>query len=154
MRIEKICEIQTTMIMEKRKRASIQVVIEHSVAGGLIELPPTPGIETTKEFPLLANEIAMCMRIAYIYTEDQLTGKEVIKLLVEAGIAMINAAGVAYIAATVGKILVKEVLNFYPLAWWVKSLIGGSLTACVGLYFIQFCEMRFSEYPNASLSPS
>jgi uncharacterized protein (DUF697 family) len=63
-------------------------------------------------------------------------------LLMESGIA--GASGGAVIAARVGKIAVREILNFIPIVGWaIKGVVGGSLTASIDWAFLLFCETRF-----------
>nr|DAN25957.1 MAG TPA: hypothetical protein [Caudoviricetes sp.] len=131
--------------MSKKTKAA-WAIIQHSTGAALIEFPPTIGIETTKEVPLLANEITMCIRIAQIYTGEKYSKAKIISLLKEAGIAAGFAGGGAVIAAKVGKAAVKELINFAgPIGWGIKGLVGGSLTAGIGISFAKFCEVRFGE---------
>ena len=65
-------------------------------------------------------------------------------LLKEAGIATGSAVSGAYIASKAGKSLVKELLNLGgPIAWDAKGIVGGTLTASIGISFMQFCRCRY-----------
>lgn len=123
---------------------SAWVIIQHSLAGAALEFPPTPGVETTKEIPLAANEIAMCVRIAKVYSGIEYSKEFVKSLLKEAGIATGSAVSGAYVASKAGKSIVKELLNFGgPIGWAAKGIVGGSLTASIGISFMKFCQYRF-----------
>ena len=120
------------------------IILQHSAAGAALEFPPTIGWETTKEIPLAANEIAMCIRIAKVYSGIEYSEEFIKSLLKEAGIATGSAISGAYFASKVGKSVVKELLNFGgPLGWGAKGVVGGTLTACIGIAFMKFCQYRF-----------
>lgn len=95
--------------------------------GVALEFPPMPGFETTKEIPLAANEIAMCIRIAknsgIEYSKDFVKA-----LLKEAGIVSGAAVSGAYVASKAGKSVAKELMNLGgPIAWAAKGIVGGTL---------------------------
>lgn len=128
----------------KKEIESAWIIIQHSLAGAALEFPPTPGLETTKEIPLAANEIGMCIRIAKVYSGIEFSKSFIKDLLKEAGIATGSAVSGAYIASKAGKSLVKELLNFGgPIAWAAKGIVGGTLTASIGISFMQFCRCRY-----------
>lgn len=132
---------------------SVWIIIQHSLAAAALELPPTPGFETEKEIPLAANEITMCIRIAKVFSGLEYSKDFIKELLKEAGIATGSAISGAYIASKAGKGLVKELLNLGgPIAWAAKSLVGGSLTASIGVSFMKFCQYRFDTSGKFSLS--
>lgn len=131
-------------IMSKSVEA-VWVIVQHSMAGAALEFPPTPGLETTKEIPLAANEIAMCIRIAKIYSGIEYSNDFVKYLLKEAGIASGAAVSRAYVASKAGKSIVKELMNLGgPVAWVAEGLVGGTLTASIGISFMKLCQFRFS----------
>lgn len=124
---------------------AVWVIVLHSMAGAALEFPPTPGFETTKEIPLAANEIAMCIHIAKIYSGIEYSRDFVKTLLKEAGIASGAAVSGAYIASKAGKSAAKELMNLGgPIAWAAKGIVGGTLTASIGITFMKFCQFRFS----------
>ena len=134
----------TDKIMSKSVEA-VWVIVLHSMAGAALEFPPTPGFETTKEIPLAANEIAMCIHIAKIYSGIEYSRDFVKTLLKEAGIASGAAVSGAYIASKAGKSAAKELVNLGgPIAWAAKGIVGGTLTASIGITFMKFCQFRFS----------
>lgn len=131
--------------MSKKGKAG-WVIFQHSIGGAALELPPTPGIETAKEIPLAANEIGMCIRIAQIYSGVEFSKDEIKNMLQEAGIAVGGAVAGAFVAAKAGKVAVKELLNFIPvIGWGIKAVIGGTLTASIGIAFMKFCQLRFGD---------
>ena len=120
------------------------IILQQSTAEAALEFPPTPGLETTKEIPLAANEIAMYIRIAKVYSDIEYSKEFIKSLLKEAGIATGSAVSGAYVASKAGKSIVKELLNFGgPIGWAAKGIVGGSLTASIGISFMKFCQFRF-----------
>ncbi len=131
--------------MSKKGKAG-WVIFQHSITGAALELPPKPGLETAVEIPLAANEIGMCLRIAQIYSGETFSKDEIKNMLKEAGIAAGGAVAGAFLAAKGGKVILKEILNWIPgIGWGIKSAIGGSLTASIGIAFMKFCQLRFGE---------
>lgn len=129
--------------MGKKTKAAWSIV-RHSVLGGSAAAIPTPGFETHKHVAMSVNEIAMCVDIARIYSEVNLSESKVQELLVEAGVAVVSGTGLAIVATKVGHGAVNELLNFIPfVGWGIKAALAGSLTAGVGWTFLKFCEYRF-----------
>lgn len=129
--------------MSKKSRA-VWAIVQHTAGAVALEFPPTPGFETVKEVPLAANEIAMCMRIAQIYSEVNFSKEEIKELLKEAGIATGGALAGAYVAGRAGKVAAKELLNLLSVfGWAIKGAVGGTLTGAIGVAFMKFCELRF-----------
>lgn len=132
---------------------SAWIIIQHSVGAAALEFPPTPLLETEKEIPLAANEVAMCIRIAKVFSGLEYSKDFIMMLLKEAGIATGSAISGAYVASKAGKGLVKELLNLGgPIAWTAKSIVGGGLTASIGVTFMKFCQFRFDTSGKFSLA--
>ena len=127
-----------------KKMDAIWTIVQHSTGAAALIFPPTPSLEGHKHMVLAGNELAMCYRIANIYSKEYISKEGVVRLLQEAGIATAGAGAGAYIATKVGHTVAQEALNFAgPLGWTLKSLLGTSLTASVGTAFMAFCEARF-----------
>lgn len=132
---------------------SAWIIIQHSVGAAALEFEPIPGCEAGKEIPLAANEIAMCIRVAKVFSGLEYSEDFIKELLKEAGIATGSAISGAYVASKAGKVVLKELLNFGgPIAWAAKSIVGGSLTASIGVSFMKFCQYRFETSGKFSLS--
>lgn len=79
----------------KKEIESAWIIIQHSLAGAALEFPPTPGFETTKEIPLAANEIGMCIRIAKVYSGIEFSKNRKYKRREACGNIKISRLGVA-----------------------------------------------------------
>lgn len=129
--------------MSKRSDA-IWAIVQHSGGGGFTTAFPTPGLETHKHIALSANELAMCIRIAQIYSSKTYSKDEILTMLTDGGITLAGGSALAYGATKVGHGLINELLNMGgPPAWAVKGLLAGSLTASVGFAFMSYCELRW-----------
>lgn len=133
-------------IFVSKKVDAIWVVVQHCVGSAGASAVPTPGAELPKNAALRANDIAMCVRIAYTYCGKKFSKEEVIELLKEAGIA-VSVGGVLSVGAgAVGHAAVNEMLNFIPVVGWgIKAVLASSLCAGIGWAFIKFCESRFGD---------
>ncbi len=129
-----------------KKIDALWCVVQHSGTGGAISFTPTPGLETPKSIALCANEVGMCVRIAQIYSGKKFTEDEIKDFIQSAGIGLAGGTVGAVGASIAGRTIANELLNIGgPIGWAIKGLLGTSLTASVGLIFVEFCKNRWGE---------
>ncbi len=132
--------------MSKKTQAA-WVIVQHTAVNAVASGVPTPGLEIHKHVALSSSEIAMCVRIASIYSGIEMSKDRIEDLLKEAGIAVAAGAGLAVAATTIGHGVVDELLNWIPVVGWaIKGTLAGSLTVGVGVAFVKFCEERYGSY--------
>ena len=126
-----------------KQNDAIWVIIGSISLNSLQASVPVPGFETHKHVAMTSVEIGMCLAIAKIYFGEQITKEDLTPMFQEAGIAIGAGGGLGLVATKVGHVATDELLNLAgPIGWVVKAGIAGSLTASIGLVFLEFCKSR------------
>ena len=125
----------------KKRLDSLSAIARYALGGSTLAAAPLPGGEVPKQIVLTASDVFMYVSIWKIYFEEDLSQKELLRMLGELGLITVAAAGTAYIVAKGSTALVTEIANRFGLVGWgVAATVTGSLTGFCGLIWILYCD--------------
>lgn len=130
----------------KKRLESLSAIARYAVGGGTLAAAPLPGGEIPKQIVLATSDIFMYVSIWKIYFEEDLSRKDLLRMLTELGLITVAAAGTAYIVAKSSTVILAEVANRFGLVGWsVAATVTGSLTGMCGLLWILYCDFLYEQ---------
>lgn len=136
----------------KKRLESINALARYALGGSTFAAAPLPGGEVPKQIMLTASDVLMYTSIWKIYFEEELSSKELFKILAELGLITIAAAGTAYIVAKSSTALITEIANrFGIVGWGVAATVTGTLTGLCGLIWILYCDFLYEKKAGSQI---
>jgi hypothetical protein len=125
----------------KKRKNALSTLLVGAAGTGAGSATPTPGLEAPKQAAIAVADFALMAGIYNIYFDDDIEGKEVARMLMQTGLAIPVAGGLAYGAIKTTEALLSEALNWIPGAGWIISgTITASVTLTVGSLWLWMCD--------------
>ncbi len=130
----------------KKRLDSLLAIARYAVSGGTLAAAPLPGGEVPKHIVLSTSDILMYISIWKIYFEEDLSHKELLKMLAELGLITVAAAGTVYVVAKSSTAILSEIANRFGLVGWgIAATLTASLTGVCGLLWILYCDLLYEQ---------
>ena len=130
----------------KKRKDALSTLLIGAAGTGAGSATPTPGLEAPKQAVIAIADFALMARIFDIYFDEDIEAKEVARTLMQTGLVIPVAGGLAYGATKATEALLSEVLNWVPgVGWIISGTITASVTLTVGSLWLWMCDTGFRQ---------
>jgi len=130
----------------KKRNNALSALLIGAAGTGAGSATPTPGLEAPKQAVIAVADLALMARIYDIYFDADIGAEEVARMLMQTGLVITVAGGLAYGTVKVTEALSSEVLNWVPgVGWIISGTITASVTLTVGSLWLWKCDTAFRQ---------
>jgi hypothetical protein len=130
----------------KKRKDALSTLLIGAAGTGAGSATPTPGLEAPKQAAIAVTDFALMAGIYNIYFDEDIGAKEVARALIQMGLAIPVAGGLAYGATKTTEALLSEMLNCIPgVGWIISGTITASVTLTVGSLWLWMCDSTFRQ---------